>query len=39
MTRSGIASKLPAINAWVKKVHALPAYQNALKKGGPYDYA
>ena len=39
MTRSGIASKLPAINDWVKKVHALPAYQNALKKGGPYDYA
>ena len=39
MTRSDIASKLPAINAWVKKVHALPAYQNALKKGGPYDYA
>lgn len=39
MTRSDVASKLPAINAWVKKVHALPAYQAGLKKGGPYDYA
>ena len=29
----------PAITAWVKKVQARPAYQRALKAGGPYDYA
>jgi len=39
LSRSSVAEKLPAMNAWVKKVHALPAYQTALQKGGPYDYA
>jgi len=29
----------PHITAWVKKVQARPAYQRALKAGGPYDYA
>lgn len=29
----------PHIAAFVKKVHAMPGYQTALLKGGPYDYA
>lgn len=29
----------PAIAAFVERVHARPAYQAALKKGGAYDYA
>ena len=29
----------PATIAWVEKIHARPAYQAALAKGGPYAYA
>jgi glutathione S-transferase len=29
----------PNITAWVERVHARPAYQAALKKGGEYDFA
>lgn len=29
----------PATVAWINKVHARPAYQAALAKGGPYAYA
>jgi len=36
---SGVAGKYPGITAYVKQIHARPAYQNALKEGGPYDYA
>jgi glutathione S-transferase len=25
--------------AWLKKIHARPAYKTALEKGGTYDYA
>lgn len=28
----------PATQAWVRKVQARPAYQEALRKGGPYSY-
>ncbi len=36
----GIAgTNRPNINAWVKRMHARPAYQNALEKGGKYDFA
>lgn len=31
--------ELPAIDAWVKKIHQRPAYQRALKRGGDYAYA
>jgi len=39
MSRAGLDASRPATVAWVEKVHARPAYQTALKKGGPYAYA
>ncbi|MBQ0762293.1 glutathione S-transferase family protein [Marinobacter psychrophilus] len=36
----GITGKnRPSITAWVKSVHARPAYRIALEKGGEYDFA
>lgn len=32
-------SALPNIPAFLKRIHARPAYQTALEKGGPYAYA
>lgn len=29
----------PSISAWLEKIHSRPAYQAALKAGGPYAYA
>lgn len=29
----------PAVKKFVQKIHARPAYQKALERGGPYDYA
>ncbi len=37
-TRAGTGS-LPAIGAFLEKIHARPAYIKALEKGGPYAYA
>ena len=37
--RAGLDESRPATIAWLDKVHARPAYQAALKKGGPYAYA
>ena len=37
--RAGLGEGRPATIAWLDKVHARPAYQAALKKGGPYAYA
>jgi glutathione S-transferase len=34
----GNAKQFPHISAFVAKVHARPAYQAALEKGGKYDY-
>ena len=39
MSRAGLDASRPATVAWVEKVHARPAYQAALAKGGPYAYA
>jgi glutathione S-transferase len=38
-SRAGLDASRPHTIAWLDKVHALPAYQAALKKGGPYAYA
>ena len=34
----GNTKNLPNINRFVKTIHARSAYQNALEKGGKYDY-
>lgn len=39
VSRAGLGPSRPASMAWLKKIHARPAYQAALKKGGEYDYA
>ena len=31
--------RFPNIAAYLEKIHSRPAYQTALEKGGPYDYA
>lgn len=35
----GVRAAYPAIDAWVKRFQARPAYQRALEKGGPYSFA
>ena len=38
--RGGLtAATRPSLHAWLQRIHARPAYQRALEKGGPYDYA
>jgi glutathione S-transferase len=37
--RAGLGASRPATMAWLEKIHARPAYQTALQKGGPYAYA
>ncbi|CAL4867808.1 hypothetical protein MMA231_02075 [Asticcacaulis sp. MM231] len=37
-SRAGANTK-PHIKAWLASIHARPAYQQALKRGGPYAYA
>ncbi len=34
----GLRAKLPAMEAWVKRFQARPAYQRALEKGGTYNF-
>ena len=38
-SRAGLDASRPATIAWLDRVHARPAYQAALAKGGPYAYA
>jgi glutathione S-transferase len=35
----GLRASFPAIDAWVRRLQARPAYQRALKRGGPYALA
>jgi glutathione S-transferase len=35
-SRAGIEGKTPRINAFLERIHARPAYQRALERGGPY---
>ncbi|KQN31011.1 glutathione S-transferase family protein [Sphingomonas sp. Leaf38] len=38
-SRGGLNESRPATIAWLAKIHARPAYQAGLKRGGPYAYA
>ncbi len=35
--RAGLASGRPKLKAFLERIHARPAYQRALAKGGPYE--
>ena len=37
--RAGLTATRPKLMAFLKRIHARPAYQNALKRGGPYSFA
>jgi glutathione S-transferase len=37
--KMGRAAEKPKLTAFVESIHARPAYQTALEKGGPYAYA
>ncbi len=37
--RAGLDGRHPRMLAFIDRVHARPAYQRALAKGGPYDFA
>ena len=37
--RAGLDASRPKLMAWLERIHARPAYQRALERGGPYDYA
>ena len=38
-SRAGLDARRPALIEWLDRIHARPAYQAALAKGGPYAYA
>jgi glutathione S-transferase len=38
-SRAGLDASRPNITAWLTRIHARPAYQRALERGGPYAYA
>ena len=35
--RGGLDERYPQLQGWLQRVHARPAYQRALEKGGPFD--
>jgi glutathione S-transferase len=37
--RAGLGADHPNLTDWLERIHARPAYAEALKKGGPYAYA
>ena len=37
--RGGLDECLPKLTAFLQRIHARPAYQRALERGGPYDFA
>jgi glutathione S-transferase len=37
--RAGLDSRRPHLIDWLERIHARPAYAEALRKGGPYAYA
>jgi glutathione S-transferase len=38
-SRAGLGPERPHLTDWLERIHARPAYSEALKKGGPYAYA
>jgi glutathione S-transferase len=36
---AGLKAGRPKLAAWLDRIHQRPAYQRALERGGPYDYA
>ncbi len=38
-SRAGLDTSRPNLTAWLARIHARPAYQRALERGGPYAYA
>ena len=38
-SRAGLDHHRPRLLVWLQRIHARPAYQHALQRGGPYDYA
>lgn len=37
--RAGLDAGRPRLMAWLKRIHARPAYRRALERGGPYSFA
>jgi len=37
--RAGLDGSRPKLMAWLKRIHARPAYKRALERGGPYSFA
>ncbi len=38
-SRAGLTEGRPRATEWLARLHARPAYQRALERGGPYAYA
>ncbi|MDO9077660.1 MAG: glutathione S-transferase, partial [Brevundimonas sp.] len=38
-SRVAYGADKPRLKAFLKTIHARPAYQRALERGGPYSYA
>ncbi|HSC83143.1 MAG TPA: glutathione S-transferase, partial [Pseudomonas sp.] len=38
-SRGGLDASRPRLKAFLERIHARPAYQRALEKGGEYAYA
>ena len=38
-SRAGLDHNRPRLLVWLQRIHARPAYQRALQRGGAYDYA
>ena len=39
VVRAGLDDSRPNLMGWLRRIHARPAYQQALERGGKYDYA
>ena len=37
VARGSLDARYPALNGWLARIHARPAYRKALELGGPYD--